>query len=89
VTFTRRPTRQEYEYWKKIALADPVVSESDQAFYYILNLAVELELTSELALRREFEVSVPTVKRWLSGENVPHLAMRKLVYAYLDYLVEK
>ncbi len=34
-------------------------------------------------IAREFGVSRPTVTRWRNGDNAPHPAMRRPVYAYL------
>lgn len=39
---------------------------------------------TELEITREFTVSRYTARRWLSGDNLPHAAMHRYVYDFLE-----
>jgi len=49
---------------------------SDQAFIEIINEAIEKSPTRERGVATKIKISIPTVKRWAQGRNLPHHAMR-------------
>lgn len=58
----------------------------DLLFGSYIKVAMAAGLTTR-DIAHEFDVSVPTVERWVEGKNCPHPALRVHVEAFLnDYL---
>lgn len=56
------------------------VHDYDELFYQIVNQAKGKFKLSAMDLAEIFGVSLPTVNRWLTGENYPHPTMRPAMY---------
>lgn len=56
---------------------------SDKEFIEMINVAIEKTPTRERGVAAMILVSIPTVKWWASGDNLPHHAMRLSVAAVL------
>lgn len=56
---------------------------SDEYFRTVLHIATTEYGMVERDLAHGLCVSRPTIKRWLTGENLPHRAMRKPVLEWI------
>lgn len=70
----------------KTALISVEPNNNRQFMYIVRTVMQELNLTKK-DIAHMFTVSIPTVERWMSGENAPHPAMRSCLYRTLLSLV--
>lgn len=66
-----------------LELLDNTFYSDDAGFRNIIFRVLEDKCLTEKDLAHALNVSLPTVRRWASGQNAPHSAMRKHVFAYL------
>ena len=69
------------KYVESLKSADP---RSDEEFKELLNKGMALLRLLDSDISKEFGVSRPTVNRWRNGANVPHPAMQKPLFGYLE-----
>ena len=68
------------------ALTDADVQD-DKLFHTLVAAAMRKTNLSEDALALEFNLSVPTARRWANGTSSPHPALRATVYKRLAELL--
>jgi ribosome-binding protein aMBF1 (putative translation factor) len=69
------------------AQAHPYVdttSQSDEYFVQTLNDIQEYIGISDEDLADSIRISLPSLKRWKNGQNLPHRFARKSIFQYLD-----
>lgn len=78
--------KSEFEY----LLEQGMVSRSDNIlFQRIMVRCLELGIfQNSKDIAHEFDISMPTVERWLAGTNAPHPVMRGVVYKVIMELQE-
>ena len=59
-------------------------SQSDEYFVQTLNDIQEYTGISDKDLADSIRVSLPSLKRWKGGKNLPHRLARKSIFQYLD-----
>jgi DNA-binding transcriptional regulator YiaG len=69
------------DYKKILSKAD---AESDVTFQIVINLALKLLPMTEKDFYRRFDMSVPSMKRWINGTSAPHPIMRKRVFEFIE-----
>lgn len=62
---------------------------SKDEFYSALITLMDILHMNERDLAHEFGASRPTVARWLSRENMPHIAMRQSIINTLKDMITK
>lgn len=69
------------EFLSSTRTADP---REDANFQRILRDAQNLLVLSDQQLGDQLSVSRPTINRWVNGRNLPYMAMRKPVFAWIE-----
>lgn len=59
-------------------------SQSDEYFVQTLNDIQEYIGISDKDLADDIRISLPSLKRWKNGQNLPHRLARKSIFQYLD-----
>jgi predicted transcriptional regulator len=56
------------------------IPEGDETFYNIIDTARRLLKLTDKDFRQLFGISQPSLVRWFTRENCPHVAMRSAIY---------
>ncbi len=67
-------------YVNEVRRADP---KDNALFTSLFNRGVKLFQISDEAIADRFDVSRPTLARWMNGKNLPHPAMRRAIFEWL------
>ena len=77
------PIKEEEKLEKFINLLNRTDPEDSQVFRPILKEGMDLLELDEREAARLFDVSVPSVQRWLADDTLPYSVVRKIVYSEL------
>jgi hypothetical protein len=61
-------------------LFENVNLNNDKEFQNLILVGMDLLNLKDIDLAKEFDISIPTVKRWKNGKSAPYYLMRKVVY---------
>ena len=65
-------------------LLQTVHPEHDHLFSVVMLAFITFNVVTENELADELRLSVPTIKRWVRGKNLPHRSIRPPIHKFLS-----